>query len=374
MTLDRVSKNIVTLALFLNKRTPGLVSEIWIDKKDQADIEESLESIDINKVLDTTEKEIEEVTDDQRKNYLKEIFKSLKFQIENADFGNVVLNNFYINTYGIALQRVTEDELENQNVFIKKLEKECGSHRFEIIDSAGVKRENMENEFETNIKLAEEILPKFLTNIPNSKFEIEIIDEAPWGAFNSHVAPYTSKLTVNASTKPTKFDFYHFAFHEMYGGHHSELSLKDQLLVNEGKGEHGLVIVYSPQVFISEAIAETAMDTFGISKRFSKEEKVYFEYLKLVFMAHNAATFMYFDDKTPKEKIEEYLGKFDLGSVGIKNIMGFSTDVLYGRYAAIYYPAYKFLTAVLEKTNDRDTLLKKLYYTPCTPSIIFESV
>jgi len=164
MTLDRVSKNIVTLALFLNKRTPGLVSEIWIDKKDQADIEESLESIDINKVLDTTEKEIEEVTDDQRKNYLKEIFKSLKFQIENADFGNVVLNNFYINTYGIALQRVTEDELENQNVFIKKLEKECGSHRFEIIDSAGVKRENMENEFETNIKLAEEILPKFLTN------------------------------------------------------------------------------------------------------------------------------------------------------------------------------------------------------------------
>ena len=46
MNIDHVSRQIIKIALYLNEKNPGLVSEIWIDKKIIEEIESSLPNND----------------------------------------------------------------------------------------------------------------------------------------------------------------------------------------------------------------------------------------------------------------------------------------------------------------------------------------
>lgn len=82
-SIDPVSKRIVTIALYLESKIPNSISEIWIDKNIVRRLKSNLpNSSVINKYIRETQEEIREVEDTTRRQYLTEVVKALKFQIE----------------------------------------------------------------------------------------------------------------------------------------------------------------------------------------------------------------------------------------------------------------------------------------------------
>lgn len=53
MIIDDVSKQLIKLALFLDKKVPGVVSEIWIDTSDVEEIKSNLPTDD--KIVDLSD-------------------------------------------------------------------------------------------------------------------------------------------------------------------------------------------------------------------------------------------------------------------------------------------------------------------------------
>jgi hypothetical protein len=227
-------------------------------------------------------------------------------------------------------------------------------------------------EFQTSIKKVKKKIPQSILKFTDEGFIVELTSGKPWSAFNTHLAPFKSKLTLNIDISFNALDLYRLASHEAYGGHHSELSNKDNLLVREQKGEHGLVITLSPQVFISEGIAECMYVLFEILDKVNEEQMLAWHYDRLIFALQNLATFMFFDDDLTKEAIDGVFKKYIISDESRKGILNFSTDPLFGKYAPIYYSAFNFVEDLYLKTTKKDELINTLFTQPCTPNLLIE--
>jgi hypothetical protein len=163
---------------------------------------------------------------------------------------------------------------------------------------------------------------------------------------------------------------YRLAFHEAYGGHHSELSHKDNLLINENRGEHGIIISFSPQTFVSEAIAEGIYVLLNGLDQSSDEQLIGWNYDRLIFALYNLATHLHFDDGLDRTEINNRLKKYGVTDKTRENILNFSLDPLFGKYAPVYYTAFNFLSELYSKTDSKDKLIKTLFTKPCTPKLL----
>jgi len=94
--------------------------------------------------------------------------------------------------------------------------------------------------------------------------EIELVANEPWVGFNYYLGGLASRIAVNTDV-PTRADFVAtLVAHEIYPGHHTEHSWKEQLLVR-GRGdlEESIFLISTPQCLISEGIASHALDALG---------------------------------------------------------------------------------------------------------------
>ncbi|MFL5952713.1 MAG: hypothetical protein ACJ76I_01205 [Gaiellaceae bacterium] len=87
---------------------------------------------------------------------------------------------------------------------------------------------------------------------------LEPVTDEPWWAFNYYLGDLRSRVVLNTDVPTTGADLIHLAGHEVYPGHHTEHSVKEQLLIREqGKIEEAIQLVPTPQAVLSEGIAET---------------------------------------------------------------------------------------------------------------------
>jgi len=87
---------------------------------------------------------------------------------------------------------------------------------------------------------------------------IEEVRDEPWWAFNYYLGGLRSRVVVNLDTPTTFDDVVELAAHEVYPGHHTEHSLKEQLfVVGRGEIEESIQLVPTPAALVSEGIAET---------------------------------------------------------------------------------------------------------------------
>ena len=372
MIIDLVSQNLITIALYLDSKTPGLVSEIWIDQELVSQIRKQLPTdSEIGKLLNNTLVQIKSVTDPRRREYLQGIFQSLHYQLLNPDSK---CSDFTQNTFGYRIDRVTETELRSIEDKIKKIEKQVGLSRQEICQKYSLTKDQYQQTFSDSVTKVKSKIPKYLLDFPDSGFIFDTTTNQPWTAFNSHIAPFKSKLTINLDSSFTRLDLFRLASHEAYGGHHTELSNKDKLLQNEGRGEHGLVITYSPQAFVSEAIAEGMLTILNLLDQDNPDVMVAWYYDRLVFALHNLATFLFFEDKLSKNEVGKQLAKYSISDKTRGEILNFATDPLYGRYAPVYYSAYNFIGELFSKTKDKEKLIKTLFTQPCTPNLLIKKI
>jgi hypothetical protein len=87
---------------------------------------------------------------------------------------------------------------------------------------------------------------------------VEEVRDEPWSAFNYYLGALRSRVVVNLDVPTTCDDVVEVAAHEVYPGHHTEHAVKEQLLVRDrGLLEESIKLVPTPEVLISEGLAET---------------------------------------------------------------------------------------------------------------------
>ena len=101
--------------------------------------------------------------------------------------------------------------------------------------------------------------------------EIEEVRDEPWWAFNYYQGDLRSRVVVNLDVPTTRDDIVELVAHEVYPGHHTEHSLKEQLLMrDQGLLEESIQLVPTPASLVSEGIAETGPDLViddGVAER-----------------------------------------------------------------------------------------------------------
>jgi hypothetical protein len=98
-----------------------------------------------------------------------------------------------------------------------------------------------------------------LVDLPEGEgLVVEEVRDEPWWAFNYYLGGLRSRVVVNLDVPDTCDDLVELSAHEVYPGHHTEHSLKEQLFVRErGEVEESIQLVPTPAALLQEGVAET---------------------------------------------------------------------------------------------------------------------
>jgi hypothetical protein len=118
------------------------------------------------------------------------------------------------------------------------------------------------------VAVLEDLLPLMrsrtleVVDLPDGECPVlEPVTDEPWWAFNYYLGGLKSRVVLNTDLPTTGLDLIHLAAHEVYPGHHTESSVKEQLLVRgQGRVEETISMVPTPQAVVSEGIAEIGAD------------------------------------------------------------------------------------------------------------------
>ncbi|MHA1449400.1 MAG: hypothetical protein ACTSP4_08275 [Candidatus Hodarchaeales archaeon] len=103
----------------------------------------------------------------------------------------------------------------------------------------------------------------------DEEITIKIVNNEPWSAYNWYLGTFKSRIDVNTDIPMEWTRVLPLVSHEGYPGHHAEHVIKEKLLYFEqGRFEHAILLIQTPEAVISEGLANT-----GIDVMFSSEEK-----------------------------------------------------------------------------------------------------
>lgn len=103
---------------------------------------------------------------------------------------------------------------------------------------------------------------KNLFDLPvEEEVEVSIVTEKNWGAANWYLGDFSSLMELNIDYPVDLFSLVPLLCHEIYPGHHTEFSFKEEYLVSDYRySENQIFIINSPQLVIAEGIAEVAFE------------------------------------------------------------------------------------------------------------------
>jgi len=370
MQIDDASYRLIRLALHLNTLQKGSVSSIWLDKPLQKEISAKLpRRFDLEEETFEINSKITLLNDQRRKTYLNSILQTVVYQIrlqkEEIEFN---YTEFLKHCFGHNIERVHEVELKRLEVKISDLESKLRMSRFQVIKEDMVPKRSVVKQFQGKLEQIKNKLPGQLKLPGGEQMLSGGTSRKPWSAFNNHTSPYISEIQINLDVPQTHTDLLHLAVHEGYGGHHTELCLKDKLLL-KGQGEHGFCVTFSPQTFISEAIAEAAIIIFDLLPHGRKQILIH-EYNRLKAALLNLSSFWYFQDGIEKADIKRKLMKFNISEDTRLSILRFATDDFWGKYGVVYYTGYSFLMNLYSKLENKEPMLSEIYTQPVTPEML----
>ena len=113
---------------------------------------------------------------------------------------------------------------------------------------------------------------------PGERFELVLVRDQPWSAYNWYQGGYHSRIEVNTDLPVSVSRVIELAIHEGYPGHHVYNALLEQRLVRErGWVEFSVYPLYSPQSLIAEGTADYAIAlAFPLAERIDFVREVLF--------------------------------------------------------------------------------------------------
>jgi predicted nuclease with RNAse H fold len=167
--------------------------------------------------------------------------------------------------YGVRPSKVSEDFYAAVHAELDELYPGSGSLR----ERRDAWKERHLVAGELAVPVLEDLLPllrarteALLIDLPEGEaLTLEPVTDEPWWAFNYYLGDLRSRVVLNVDVPTTGADLIHLAGHEVYPGHHTEHSVKEQLLMREqGRVEEAIKLVPTPHAVVSEGIAETGAD------------------------------------------------------------------------------------------------------------------
>ena len=227
-------------------------------------------------------------------------------------------------------------------------------------------------------------------NLPEGEsFSVDFVSDQPWRAYNWYLGEYRSRIDINTDLPEPVNGLANLIAHEVYPGHHTELSIKEAELVGQKNyREHVLILINSPASVISEGIATTALETLLTEKELEdwyREEilpragmthidvTVMMEVSRaertLFSLAGNTAFMLHDQDKSPQE-ISSYAQNFGLNTEKeAEHLIKFISHPLDRSYIFTYFVGRDLLEELFAH-GDRDQLFARLLQEPVTPSQI----
>jgi hypothetical protein len=164
--------------------------------------------------------------------------------------------------YGITVERVAEDELEEVHRRLdtalpgsgplaeryqawREGDTLSGDQLARVVDGLAV-------------ELRERTVERF--GLPDGEsVDWEYVTDEPWTAYNYYRGDLRSRVSVNTDSALNPAFLVHVVAHETYPGHHTEHAWKEQRIVREqGRLEETIALISTPQSLIAEGIAELA--------------------------------------------------------------------------------------------------------------------
>jgi hypothetical protein len=259
-----VAEAYVELGLRLGRHVDGLVDAYYGDRavKEGVQAEPSREPAalaeDAKRLLGELDGE------DQRARWLRGQLVGLetvarKLAGEQLEFGDEVER-----CYGIRPRRWPETELEATHAALDDVLPDTGSlaDRYQHWrESETVPSEKLGAVLSD---IAEELRSRTaeLFGLPDGEsYELELVSDEPWAAYNYYAGNLRSRIAVNTDVPMATNFVTELMAHELYAGHQTEHSWKEQLLLREGgQLEASILMIGTPESLIAEGIAGLATE------------------------------------------------------------------------------------------------------------------
>jgi hypothetical protein len=218
-------------------------------------------------------------------------------------------------------------------------------------------------------------------------FTVEFVSNQPWSAYNWYLGGYRSRIDLNTDLPARISWLADLIAHEAYPGHHTELSIKEAMLVRQRNyQEHVITLINAPSCVIAEGIATTALAAVlsdaeledwyrkeilpraGMSHVDAKTIlEVNHASRKLAGVAGNAA-FMLHDRQNSPDEISRYVQEFNLSTEKeAAKTIEFISNPLYRSYIFTYHVGRELLEELFA-AGDRDRYFARLLEEPVTPT------
>lgn len=165
--------------------------------------------------------------------------------------------------YGTRPRRVPEERFEAAHRALDEALPAGGTlveryRRWE--DGNPVPRDRLEDVLRTIGDLLRERTRELFGLPEGETFELELVSGKHWYAFNDYRGGLRSRVEVNTDLPLSAGSVVATMAHELYPGHHSERTWKEQLLYDRGQLEESVLVYGTPQSVITEGIAVLAVD------------------------------------------------------------------------------------------------------------------
>ena len=233
---------------------------------------------------------------------------------------------------------------------------------------------------------------KKLIDFPQAEgVKLEIVSDKKFGAANWYLGNYRSLVQFNADLPLNIFSLLHLVSHELYPGHHTEFCMKEKNLLNKlNYPEQQIFLINSPQLVISEGIAELAFDMIFTPEEAAKwlVENLYdrlnikTDDVNLAYLIRAArmnsfdqisgnATIM-LNDGCSEEQVRKYIKKYTLQSDEIINhlISNRKKSIFNRIYSFSYFHGKKIIQELLKKQGKQEENFKQLLIEQVYPSLL----
>lgn len=136
-----------------------------------------------------------------------------------------------------------------------------------------IPKNKIEEVFKAAIKECRERTAKYINLPAGESFELQLVNNQPWGAYNWYKGNLRSLIQVNTDLPKHINDAVGIAAHEGYPGHHLYNILLEQIFVKKrGWMEFTVYPLFSPRSLIAEGTA-----VYGEEILFTPEERIKYE-------------------------------------------------------------------------------------------------
>lgn len=392
---NSLGQQFVRLSIAIDQRLPGYVDSFFGPAAWKAEVErEGKVSLEI--LRERTEMLYAEISraemDAQRKAFLLREMDAMKMSLRLLAGEKISLADEVAALYDVTPQWKEEATFEEAQRGLDDL--------LPAGDSVAERLQAWNKSIEITNDQIRELLPVIVAKLrgltrakfalpAGEDFVLEFVTDQPWSAYNWYRGNYQSLIQLNVDLPIAISRLPDLIAHEGYPGHHTELCIKEEKLINQqGWDEFTVNLINAPSCVLNEGIATCALDTIMSEAElvgWFREEllpranlsrvdaerlvSIYNAASKLGAVTGNAA-FMLHDRQNSEDEIVKYLQRYGLVTEKqAQRSVKFITNPLYRSYIFTYHVGKELLSGLFAK-GGRDEHFARLLAEPVNPTMV----